>query len=421
MTYEIDVKMIRLSELRNLKPAAWTALLAQDASIPNIIVTDVSVEHLKGSSLSRYVLTLEGYHDPISLIGKSTNAVEALCYRDVAPAVPDLFPRCWFSHVAGDESWILTEEAYDDRPRPVWSSDDAQRALETLSNLHAAFWDQEAYLREAGFSAMLVPHYAEDQRPIDPTLNGSRRPGSLRFGDAQQVDAHPGPAYRLSEHAIRHAGPLAGDFERAAEGLQRLATLKGWPGVVDEKQLQAAADLLDDPLPILYPLRQLPGTLLHGALAMRHWQISMFDAYQLVDWQRATIGPSVWDLVDFVEQFGVVGPDPDGSFECPAWPATEETLVDSYILSMGSRLGPDFDARTHRQAIPAARCLYVLTSWFPRFAGWFDQETEDVETWHRLSSLSDDELREEGFESVIALRHYLTNVFDRFRKAYRSL
>jgi hypothetical protein len=52
-------------------------------------------------------------------------------------------------------------------------------------------------------------------------------------------------------------------------------------------------------------------------------------------------------------------------------PADEETIIDSYILAMSMRLGNRFPARLVRQAIPAARCLHVLSQWFPLFATWF--------------------------------------------------
>src|SRR5690606_41890300 len=74
-----------------------------------------------------------------------------------------------------------------------------------------------------------------------------------------------GPAAVLSRHAVRNAGRLAPHFLRAANGLVVIRDLGGWPGVLGESHLAAAADLLDDPVPMLAPLLDLPVTLLHGA------------------------------------------------------------------------------------------------------------------------------------------------------------
>lgn len=66
----------------------------------------------------------------------------------------------------------------------------------------------------------------------------------------------------LSRHAIHSAGRLAPLFLRAANGLVVMRALDGWPGVMGESHLSAVADLLDDPVPMLAPLLDLPLTLL---------------------------------------------------------------------------------------------------------------------------------------------------------------
>ena len=85
--------------------------------------------------------------------------------------------------------------------------------------------------------------------------------GSCANQEAALFEEGPG---RLSRHAIHSAGRLA-LFRARANGLVVMRDLGGWPGVLGESHLAAAADLLDDPCPC-WPLLDLPPTLLHGAL-----------------------------------------------------------------------------------------------------------------------------------------------------------
>jgi hypothetical protein len=88
---------------------------------------------------------------------------------------------------------------------------------------------------------------------------------------------------------------------------------------------------------------------------------------------------------------------------------------------MGRELGARFNATTFRQAIPAARCLYVLTNWLPMIDTWFRQTSIDREIWLKQNQMSDDELAAEWFEEVAYLKPYLSRVFNRWLMAYRSL
>ena len=73
--------MLELEDLRNRNPRAWTLLVTQDIGAKDIIVEAVGEEPLDDSGdVSRYLLSLADYQEPISLVGKRTNAVEALFY-----------------------------------------------------------------------------------------------------------------------------------------------------------------------------------------------------------------------------------------------------------------------------------------------------------------------------------------------------
>jgi hypothetical protein len=102
------------------------------------------------------------------------------------------------------------------------------------------------------------------------------------------------------------------------------------------------------------------------------------------------------------------------------WPTAEETMIDSYLLRMHFGLG-QFDARAMRQAIPAALCLHVITTWLPRFAGYFRPFVGSPLTWRYLLNMNDDELQHAGYGRMKGWREYLARLLPRFWRATRSL
>jgi len=414
--------MLRVNELKDRDPRAWSRLLAQDPDTKGPIVTAVEQESISvPRSGTRYFLSLAGHPEPITLLAKKTNAAEALFYRDISPHLKSFTPNCWFSYIEGNNSWIVLDEAYDDWPPEKWTATEVEGILERMSLLHASYWDREQDLIKVGISFNL------EQRAANAESEPSKRPEKSPEDDAQLVmnDRRIGskgePGLLLSEHALRVSGHLAPVFTSAASGLEALRSVGGWPGVLEEQELSALADLLDDPLPMLFPLRQLPKTLLHGDPTPKYWRLSMFGDYRLVNWENISIGPAVYDLVAFIDRFDGFSIT-NGDWRRPDnWPISEETIEDSYILAMGRELGARFNATTFRQAIPAARCLYVLTNWLPMIDSWFRQTSFDREIWQKQNQMSDDELAAEWFEEMAYLKPYLSRVFNRWLMAYRSL
>jgi hypothetical protein len=238
----------------------------------------------------------------------------------------------------------------------------------------------------------------------------------------QSVYFEEGPAAILSEHALSQAGQLAPLFLQAANGLVVMRDLGGWPGILGESHLTAVADLLDDPVPLLEPLRQLPFTLLHGDPNNHHWRVTVFDDQKLTGWQKAAVGPGICDLVSFIEQFSLleVAESAAALKTRTVWPVNEETIIDGYMLALSHRLGSRANTRALRQAIPAARCLYVLTNWFPHFATWFE-EMPNKYTWQKVNRMADRDFVDTPLQGFLQLRPYLSSVFERFLLAYRSL
>ena len=190
-----------------------------------------------------------------------------------------------------------------------------------------------------------------------------------------------------------------------------LGLLGGWPGVTTERMLTAVADLLDDPVPMTQPLLELPVCLLHGNPAPRHWQLNLLDGVYLLGWDEAVVGPAVYDLASLVEQLHLT-PALDGRF-------CEETVVDSYILRMSARLGKRFPARQMRQALPAARALYILAVELPKLVDYLRPLTRQPEL--PADGLTDEWLQAAGADELAAMRPQLAAMFRRFWRAYRLL
>jgi hypothetical protein len=405
----MDASPLSVSQLIRCQPAAWTALLQQDEDLNGISVRDVRRDPAgKNGATTRYLLKLAGHSDAISLVAKKTNQIEARFYNELAEYVPGITPNCWLSHCNGSRNWVVLDDVPNHRPGPKWSGDDVESIVTGLVTLHSTFWELAPYLAGRGW---LPAYLAQPEK------------GSMHRGYYELLREHStlmglGQAATVSAHAMQVAGRLAPTFVRIAAGLEVLLQLGGWPGVIEEKHLETVGELLDDPLPVLQPLRELPVTVLHGHPAPDHWRVTLFNERYLLDWEEATIGPPVCDLVTFLEQARILWTGPEG----PGYqPVSEETMIDSYILRMSVLLGQGFPARAVRRAMPAALCLHVLTAWLPRFADWFHPYVGSPYTWEMITNMNDRQLDRAGLPQLKWTRPYLKNLFRRFRKAYTSL
>lgn len=425
---------VDILQLRRRDPAAWSALLARFPETSGEIVTAVTSEPLCATTLTlpalaesdsthrlrRYVLTLAGCSDPISFIVKQTNATEAFLYNRYGDPPGTALPTCHYAYVDGDDSWVVLEDISDHYPPHIWVPEQVDGIIETLARVHAAHWNHKT--EESGNSDLdgaVIPHFCN--RPGGPyTWDELRRSEHSLFEE--------GPAAVLSRHAVNNAGFLAPAFLRAANGLVVMRDLGGWPGVIGESHLAAVADLLDDPVPMLAPLLDLPVTLLHGAPYPSHWRLTLFDDRFLVDWSEARFGPGILDLVTFIEGFPLVHDVPrdcrmSGGSHLRLReysPLMEETMVDTYLLTLSAELSRRVPARAFRSAIPAARCLHVLLTWFPYFASWAGN-MPDRYVWQRVNRYSQEQPGRYHNAPDINLRLYLAGVFERFLHACRSL
>ncbi|MDT8306429.1 MAG: hypothetical protein RRC07_10875, partial [Anaerolineae bacterium] len=313
------------------------------------------------------------------------------------PAIRRLLPRCWWQQEIGSDGWLLLDEVPAHRLPARWAADDVEKVIALLASLHGAFWNQEEKLQD--FAWLPQPWQAAQKTPP---------PGYLQAW--QFWDRMTGGGRALSHQAVRTAGGLAPMLIRAAAGLEILRRLRGWPGVVEPLHLEALTALLDDPLPMLYPLRELPLTLLHGNPSPHHWRITLFGDHRLTDWRGVAAGPGIWDLVRFLE----------AAAAADQWPVAEQTMIDSYLLRLHVGL-PGFDSRAARQALPAALSLYVVGTWLPRLAEWFQPFVRSPLTWASLLEASPEELVARGCGQMVAHRRYLADLFVRFWHASNTL
>jgi hypothetical protein len=425
---------VDILQLQRRDPVAWSALLARYPETSDAIVTAVTSEPLCDQSLAlpthlttggshtirRYILTLAGTSDPISFIGKQTNAAEARFYSLYGDPPGTAIPTCHYAHLDGDESWVVLDDVPAHYPPAVWMPDQVDGVMETLARVHAARWNHDLVAgSDLAQGELVIPHFLRRQR-------GPYRWAELREMETALFDEGPGAA--LSRHAIHSAGRLAPLFLRAANGLVVMRALDGWPGVMGESHLSAVADLLDDPVPMLAPLLELPLTLLHGAPHPGHWRLTLFGDAYLVDWSETQLGPGVLDLMAFIEgyplvQFGRREPWGHAQFHSlpgALTPLAEETIIDTYLLTLSAELGGRSVARAYRAALPAARCLHVLLTWFPYFATWADN-MPDRYVWQRVNRRPENEAGRYHDAPDAGMRQYLAGVFDRFLRACRSL
>jgi hypothetical protein len=424
---------VDIHQLQRRDPAAWSALLARAATVPGMpapVVTAVVAEPLESVNLAisgepeasrrarRFVLTIDGVSDPVTFVGKRTGVTEALVYQTFGPHLPGILPVCHTLHVAGDRSWIVLDDVPDDFPGCVWTATELDAAAGVLGTTQATATEA---LEEMGPSApSWLPHLFQGDAPA--ALDDLRRRNATLFDD--------GPGAVISDHAIRSARRLAPALLRAANGLVVMRVLRGRPGVLGESHLAAVADLIDDPVPLLGVLADLPATLLHNAAHPYHWRQTMFGEQYLIDWSHAGLGPGIVDLATLLESYPLALRQEGRWSARELSAADEEAALDAYLLAQATELGPRFPARAVRAALPAARCLNVLTQWFPYFASWAS-DMPDKYVWQRVNRMDEatpgdlatpeTAMSAHGLGELQTLKPYLAGVFQRFLAAYRNL
>lgn len=400
----------RVAQLRNGDPNVWTDVVRRhDVESDSLTVEDVSRERISAGG-TRYYLFLTGHSDPLTVIGRPAIPHEINFHRQLGLDTPLLAPSCWFSHVdpVSREGWVVVDDVPHDRPAETWSSADITAILNDLASLHATYW---------GRSDLLLPH------KWLPFLVGYDRMREATLPGVEPSE-NDWDRRRLTKQAVDSTGGLAPNWFEAAEGVRLMMEMGGWDGVVEEKHLRAAADLIDDPLPLLHRLRHQPITLLHGYPGSYNWRVTGLDARHLVDWSQVAIGPAVYDLVTWLETYGLVRDDKLLWRQRETWEMSEETMIDTWLIALKERLGKECETREVRRAIPAARCLSILLNWFPRFNRWLSQLPDNPSTrreiWETINQ-ANDPVAQNVYQPIISLRPWLTETFTRFIRSYYQI
>lgn len=413
--YNVSVETQKLQEL-NIE--AWTYLLRRERDMLDVQVLDVAAEKLS-ANITRYLLTLAKHPEPIALIGKTTTAAEVHFYDEYAKQLSNMVNRCWFSQQMGKDGWLVLDVPDDHHPPHTWSIQDVENIIEHLALLHSTFWAEDMLL--AGLPNYIGRNEEDDKRS---TRSGGRKQKAIYRRTGRRVGL---PASYLN-FDLQLVGVQASALMKATVGLQILRGLGGWPGVLSDKHLDAFEALLEQPDLMMKPLRQVPFTLMHSRPSISNWNIGIFDSVALLDWQHISYGPGICDLIYFIEDFYIhcTGRNVDEKrsyYLYREWPIVEETLIDSYFIRLAQELEADeYSARQMRRyALPAARCLYVLTYWLPTISEWFMHLPSSNRTWNKIQEMDDNELASLGYTPLVGLRPHLQKVFARFLDAYNLL
>lgn len=394
-----------LDQLRQHDLDAWTEVVCHNSQLDHLYVQAIKTERITSQQV-RYELDIYGISDPLTLIGRNATPRESYFYRGVASNFPNLIPTPWLNHWDARDSWLVLPDAPHDRLPEQWQAGDVNDMLGDLALLHASHWGKKQTLFSYRWLPLLLGVNRKNQKSLHKRLSDEERG-------------------IVSEHALRSVQGLTNEWLAAAKGLRLLIDMDGWPEVLDERHLRVMADLLDDPVPMLFRLRELPLTLIHGYPGIYNWRVSVLGARTLLDWQSVAIGPGIWDLVTFLETFGLLQDNQMAWKVRGEWPLAEETMIDSYLLTLSAELGSSAETRTLRQAIPAARCLYILLTWLPRFYKWFDRLPDDITTrrqiWRAINEYDEHELAGTIYAPISGLRPYLAETFHRFLKSYYQI
>ncbi len=411
--------------LQKLDIEAWSYILRQHTDLLEATVNAVTAEPIT-ANVTRYVLVLAGLEEPITLVGKETTAVEALFYEQHAHALPHLAPHCWLATLdeTDNSGWVLLDDLDHHHAPITWHFADVERMVSHLATLHITFWDEAPLptvavaptIDNTNMPEPVLPYLLGPPQAPRPVAEWRRRVDRLSRGWAR-------PRPIVHPLTLIEAGRQTPLLLKAQAGLKLLRRLGGWPGIVDAAHLQAAELLLNNPDLLLTPLREIPYTLLHGQPEVDNWVVSLLEREQLLGWHTAVWGPAPLDLVVFLESFYERCSLHEGNLYYHEWEVREETLIDGYFLQLAKQLPPEsYDARyLRRYALPAARCLHVLTHWFPIFADWFMRLPHSRHTWEMLAAMDDQQLAAIGYTPVVGVRPHLKLVFDRFLNAFRLL
>jgi hypothetical protein len=235
-------------QVENVRPLTMADRLPSIGRIHGLLI---QYQTREGAGEARLVLKEPQGTTRTGLAGAGRR--EAGFYRVLAQQVPMSTPDLIGANPQGD--WLLLEFLETARRPARWTAADYLRAVEELADLHNRFWalgeDLEAF---PWLSDPLLSDFSVHQAAADEAI--------------ERIAAAAKPE------------PMAG-FPGRRWLLERLAR-------------EASR--------IIQPLRDEPGTLLHGDYWPGNITIRQDERHSVYDWQLAGIGPGILDLLVFVNK-----------------------------------------------------------------------------------------------------------------------
>jgi len=246
----------------------------------------VSFETRRGSEQLSLVVKEPRGATRTSLAGAGRREVGV--YQSLASQIPLRTPSLIAASPAGD--WLVLDWVRSVREPGAWKPEDYARALENLAQLHDRFW-----------------------------------------GLSEDLEAYPWLGRPLDADFAVHV-------RAAAQAIQRIVqTGKPEPLAASPERMNVLARLSTQAEDVVRPLRQQPGTLLHGDYWPGNVAILDDGAQVVYDWQAASVGPAMCDLVGLVtKSLWWFGPSPSG-------PAEWVSLYRQALLELGGHRWDEAD------------------------------------------------------------------------------
>jgi hypothetical protein len=228
--------------------------LAMPSRRPSIgILRAMEVEYLLGDETQTCRLVVKEPHGTTRTGLAGAGRREVGVYQSLADHLPIEVPRLIAASPVGD--WLLMQAFESEREPEAWCNADYRRAIEALVELHDRFW-----------------------------------------GLGSDFDAFPWLGR-----------PLSADFEvhvAAADKAIDRALHQGEPGLLVgvQERMQLLRALTKNAERVVSPLRQEPSTLLHGDYWPGNIAVLEGDRQIVYDWQLASVGAGVMDLLSFVNK-----------------------------------------------------------------------------------------------------------------------
>lgn len=404
--------MMNIQQLKERSVEAWTWLVRQQPKLQDETVVGVEAENL-GHGRTRFLLTLQGWNEPLAVVGCDTNQAESTFYSQYAAGLDKIAPVPWFDWQDRDGGWVVTEENGPYHAPATWSRPDLETVTEKLAGLHAGWWGDERLDRI--------------ELPKHPTIQFMGETDEL----GQNSHIVP-PRKRINPKTeslmstLQSRGHAIPELMIAHVGFKMLKKLGGWPDLIEGVHLSALDHLLKAPEIMLAPLQHVPLTLLHGQPVAENWQINLMDRTHLINWRNVCIGPAVCDLAVFLEDYIFwQTPRPDLHRTIPG--SLEEMLLDTYLMNLGERVSLEGDTRPgssrhlRRYALPAAICWHTVSHWLPTFVTWFNRMPASRHTWEVLDDLNPESIKAWGLHDLAMYRPAIGGIFDRFLNAYKLI